>query len=112
VLDTVLTSLGSLLLYLTGNGLDIFTSQTPSTSAMMGEFSVFVQEAKFRIINPLCLDSSCARFASVFRTATKLLEMGWLASVRDLEAFLVSSLMVCQDQYRRFPCISSSTNRQ
>jgi hypothetical protein len=89
----VLGTLGSLLLYLTGNGRAVFTTEPPS-STNLGEFSNFVQDAKFYILNPLCLDSSCSLFLPMFKTATKLVEAGWLTTVRDIEVYLTSALLV------------------
>jgi hypothetical protein len=62
----------------------------------MPKFSRFLEAAKFRILYPLCLDSSLSEFHPLFRTAIKVLEAGWLRSIRDVERYLICVTKVIQ----------------
>lgn len=82
--------MGIPLLYLSGNNQNCFsTEKCTFTAPNMARFSRFLEVIKFRVLNPLCLDSSLSKFHPLFRTTIKILEAGWLRTVRDVERYLI-----------------------
>jgi hypothetical protein len=82
--------MGILLLYLSSNKQNCFsTEKCTFTAPNMARFSRFLEVTKFRVLNPLCLDGSLSKFHPLFRTTVKILEVGWLRTVRDVERYLI-----------------------
>src|ERR1700730_859100 len=97
--------MGLLLFHLSGSSQHCFSTEKCNfTATNIARFSRFLEVTKFRILNRLCLDSSLSKFHPLFRTTIKVLEHGWLRSVRDVERYLICITKVGQAQ----PLITNS----
>jgi hypothetical protein len=100
--------LGVLLVCLSGANQNCFsTARQTFTAASTAKFSRFLNVAKFRILNPLCLDDSLSNFRPLFQTAIKVLEVGWLRTVRDVERYLISITKLFADSQASYGLVVS-----
>lgn len=64
-----------------------------STTAT-SSFSRYVEVVKYRILSPLRLDPKFSNLGPLLVVAVKLLETGWIWSLRDLEEYMISRARV------------------
>ncbi|KAL9622237.1 MAG: hypothetical protein Q9160_003420 [Pyrenula sp. 1 TL-2023] len=71
---------------------EIFTGEIHSQQSSTARLrcTSAVENIKFRIINPLRLDTRLKDLLPFLNVAAKLVELGWIMCVRDLETYLVS----------------------
>jgi hypothetical protein len=92
--SAVLSSLGVILHYLSENLEHVLRVPELLSAAGDQTFSAFIESARSSILDPLCLHGTLKNFQPVFRMASKILEGGWLPSVRHLERWLLSAIKV------------------
>ena len=69
-------------------------SELSSSRAL--DFIRFVENAKYRLLSPLRLDAKFQDIVPLIVIATRLVELGWLWNVRDLETYLLCVSKVMQ----------------
>ncbi|KAI9769614.1 MAG: hypothetical protein M1839_003616 [Geoglossum umbratile] len=55
----------------------------------------YLEAVKFRVLNDLRLDHSFEKYIPVCKVVDKILEAGWLGTIRDVENYIITAAKVC-----------------
>ncbi|MCJ1267175.1 hypothetical protein MMC22_007060 [Lobaria immixta] len=87
---TYLINLGVLFVYLSGVDRCCLPKLIECSTTATSSFIRYVDIAKYRILNPLHLNPKFSNLGPLLVVPVKLLETGWIWSLRDLEEYMIS----------------------
>lgn len=85
----VLMQLGMLLMHLSGVDQLSLPKWIEGSTTATSNFSHYVETAKYNILNPLRLNPKFSHLSPLLAVPVKLLETGWIRSLRDLEEYMI-----------------------
>ncbi|KAL9113102.1 MAG: hypothetical protein Q9227_002714 [Pyrenula ochraceoflavens] len=97
-----LFQIGYLLLCFIGGELLVDGDFSKQSSSQKLRSAASVQNIKYGIIHPLRLDTRFQELQPLLVVTTKLLELGWIICVRDLENYLLSIVKLLEISYELF----------
>jgi hypothetical protein len=88
---SVIGQLGLLILTLSGIQFDCLSEPTIAENGSHHRlvFARYLETVKFRVLNELRLDCSFEKHIPVCKVVDKILEAGWLKTIRDVENYLI-----------------------
>ena len=85
----VLMQLGMLLMHVGGVDELCLPKWIERSTTATSNFSHYVETAKYNILNPLRLNPKFSHLWPLLAVPVKLLETGWICSLRDLEEYMI-----------------------